>query len=206
MANLDDLFAKPKQYDHPKLRSWLSYKKNSDTIGCFIEFRRERQGLSYKPARLYFEAERKDGTIFSDREPWDEDLNNALLDRGFKARDAANESERFGYTLVARMQPLVNKFNDGFFNAVLVQYLKREGYSKIGAIQLKLAKISVNQPAPGETADDCAERIDAILARCANQINELGYDIQEGKRILADAIAYYLDDRFSITSSEIFGL
>jgi hypothetical protein len=205
MANLDELFAQPKQYDHPKLRSWLSYKNNADTTRCSVEFRREREGLSFKPARLYLEAVRKDGTIFSDREPWDEEFNTALVDHGFKARDAANESERFGYMLTARMQPLVNRFNDGFFNAILVRYLAQGGYAELPPIAAKLAKIHVNKAYEGDAAHDCEERINAVLARCAEQLARLGYDLEEGKSILIGAIAYYLDDRFSITSSELMG-
>lgn len=205
MANLNELFAQPKQYDHPKLRSWLSYKNSVDVTRCSVEFRREREGLSFKPARLYFEAARKDGTIFSDREPWDEELNVALVDRGFRARDLANESERFGYMLAARMQPLVNRFNDGFFNAVLVRYLTLNGYAEIPSIAAKLAKVSVNDPFSGEAAHDCEERINATLARSVEQLRGLGYSVEEGKEILVGALAYYLDDRFSITSREIMG-
>lgn len=205
MANLNELFAKPKQYDHPKLRSWLSYKNSADVTSYSIEFRREREGLAFKPARLYFEAVRKDGTVFSDREPWDEELNTALVDHGFKGRDLANESERFGYMLIARMQPLVNRFNDGFFNAVLVRYLKQNDYAGLPLIADKLAKISVYKANEGETASDCEARISAVLARCAVQLVGLGYSSEEGKNILVAAIAYYLDDRFSITSREMLG-
>jgi len=205
MANLDDLFARPKQYDHPRLRSWLSYKNSPDTRRCYIEFRRERDGLVFKPARLYLVAERKDDLIFSDDEPWDDDFNTALVERQFKARDKENEGERFGYMLTGRMQPLVNQFNDGFFNSVLVRYLNQNGYAKLAPIAAKLAKIHTYNPHEGQATIDCEERIDSVLARCVEQLDRLGYGATEGKGILAAAIAYYLDDRFSITNSEMLG-
>lgn len=205
MANLNELFAKPKQYDHPKLRSWLSYKNSAEVTRCTVEFRRERDGLVFRPARLYLVAERKDGTIFSDGEPWDRALNEALVEKKFKARDEENESERMGYMLAGRMQPLVNKFNDGFFNAVLVRYLNQNGYVEIPAIAAKLAKIREDAPSAGEAALDCEARIDSVLARCAQELVGLEYEPEESKHILAGAIAYYLDERFSITNAEILG-
>ncbi len=205
MANLDELFSKSNEYDHPQLRSWVSFRNSAETTRYYVEFRRIREGLVYKPARLYFVAERKDGTTFSNSEPWDDDFNNALVAQGFKARDPENESERFGYMLEARMQPLVNQFNDGFFNAVLVQHLDRNGYSALKPISEKLAKIHVNKPADGEPASDCSARIDSVLARCAEELVHLSYTPKDGKSVLAAAIAYYLDDRFSITNSAMLG-
>lgn len=205
MATIDDLFASPTKYDHPKLRSWLSYKNSPDTVECRVEFRREREGLSFRPARLYLEAARKDGTTFSDREPWDEELNQALVAHGFKARDAANEVERFGFMLEAQLQRVVNRFNDGFFNAVLVKFLQDYKYDDAPSIQSKIAKLREYKPHQGDSADDCAERIKNVLSKCAIELKQLGYDITTAKDILNQAIAYYLDDRFSITNRQQLG-
>lgn len=205
MATIDELFASPKKYDHPKLRSWLSYKHSPDTVRCHVEFRREREGLSFRPARLYLEAARRDGTTFSDREPWDEELNQELVAHGFAARDESNEVERFGYMLEARLQRLVVRFNDGFFNAVLVQYLKHNGYAADPAILAKLERVREYAPHQGEAASDCAERIENVLGTSAAELSLLGYDTAAGKRILHLAIAYYLDDRFTITNRRQLG-
>ncbi len=205
MATIDELFATPKKFDHPKLRSWLSFKNSAETVRCHVEFRREREGISFRPARLYLEAERRDGTTISDGEPWDEDLNAALVGQRFRARDEENESERFGYMLKARLQRLVMRFNDGFFNSVLVAYLRSNGYDGEPAISAKLAKIREYAPAGGESSEDCAQRIENALGTCAEELSQLGYSAEEGMRILGLAIAYYLDERFTITNREMLG-
>lgn len=205
MATIDDLFASPTKYDHPKLRSWLSYKNSPDTVECHVEFRREREMLSFRPARLYLEATRKDGTTFSDREPWDEELNQALIAQGFRARNADNEVERFGFMLEAQLQRVANRFNDGFFNAVLVKFLRDYKYADAPPVHSKLEKVREYAPHQGESADECADQIKNVLSTCATELMHLGYDIAAAKDILSQAIAYYLDDRFSITNRQQLG-
>jgi hypothetical protein len=206
MTTLDDLFAKPRQYDHPKLRSWLSYRSSPDTRTSHLEFQREREGLMFKPARLYFTVEWKNvARLMVDSEPWDDAFNDGLLEHKFRARDAENESERFGYMLVGKMQPLVNRFNDGFFNAVLVRYLNDNGYSRIPQVAAQLAKISTDSPHQGDSLVDCQQRLDSVLSWCAEQLVRLDYTAGEGISILSAALAYYLDERFSLTSRELLG-
>jgi hypothetical protein len=43
------------------------------------------------------------------------------------------------------------------------------------------------------------------MRTCRQQVSRLEYTAEEGKRILVAAIAYYLDDRFSITNRELLG-
>lgn len=205
MANIDELFATPKKYDHPRLRSWCSYKNSPDTTQCHIEFRRERFAVSFGLARLYLEAERKDGTVFVDGEPWEDEFNTALVEYGFRARDEENEEKRFGYALESRLQRLGIRFGDGFFNAVMVNYLRTNGYGQHPAIAGKLADVKEYEPRHGEVAIDCEGRIENTLGRSVKELAGLGYEPATGKRILNAAIAYYLDDRFSITSRAAMG-
>lgn len=205
MATFEQLAAKPDQFDHPKLRSWLSFQRSATTKRSYVEFRRQRDGLVYKPARLYFVAERADGTEFSDREPWDEQLNDALIQHGFKARNEQNEAERFGYMLEGKFQPLIIHFNDGFFNSVLLRYLRTYGYAAEPAIAAKLAHIHDGKPQlASASTTDCEQRIDGVLAGCIRQLTYLGYGAAT-QGLLAVAMAYYLDDRFTITSREALG-
>ncbi len=203
MTKLDDLFVKQSQYDHPRLRSWLSYKNNPSITKSYLEFRRERDGLVFKPATLYFVAERVDGTEFCDSEPWDAAFNDALVKRQFQSRDAENEGERFGYRLIGLLQPIVNKFGDGYFNSVLVRHLEENGYTSNEVILDQLTKIHTNAPYNSEHVTDCQERIDGVLAQCAGQLTGLGYSPQDSRNILCGALAYYLDERFHLTNRQI---
>jgi hypothetical protein len=205
MTKLHDLFVKPSQYDHPKLRSWLSYKNKASVVGSYVEFRRERDGLVFKPAVLYFVAVQTDDTEYCDSEPWDAALNDALLKNGFRARNAENEGERFGYRLVGLLQPIVNKFGDGYFNSVLVRYLEENGYTSDEVIRGHLTKIQTHPPLGSQHVADCQARIDGVLAQCAGQLTGLGYSPQDSSTILCGALAYYLDERFHLTNRKILG-
>jgi hypothetical protein len=206
MAHLDDLFNDPNQYDHPKLRSWRSHKQHVDTDASFIEFRRDRDGLTYKPARLYFEAHKKDGTIFADMEPWDDDLNKALVQNGFRAKDPENEAKRFGFMLEYLLEPLQNRYGDGFFNASFITYLKTNGYHNWPTVAKKLEYISENKVSIEEPYQNLTERLDGVFAECAALLKKLYCDPDKAKDILIAAIAYYLDDRYSIFNRRQLGL
>jgi len=205
MANIDELFAAPKKYDHPRLRAWRSYKNSPDTTQCHIEFRRERFAVSWGLAQLYFEAERRDGIVFVDREPWDDEFNTALVEYGFQARDEENEGRRFGYAVECRLYRLGIRFGESFYSAVLVNYLKGNGYGQHPAIASKLADIKEYAPRHGDAAIDCEGRLENALGRTVQELAGLGYEPDTGKRILNAAIAYYLDDRFSITGRAALG-
>ena len=205
MANIDQLFAAPAKYDHPRLRSWCSYKHSPDTTRCRVEMRRERWGLTGGLPTLYFEADRKDGLVFVDREPWEEEFNTALVEQGFQAIDEGNEGKRFGYALEERLLRLSFRFGDFFFNAVTMNYLKDNGYGLDPVIASKLAEIKDYEPQQGDVATDCEERLENALGRCVKELAGLGYEPAAGKRILNAAIAYYLDDRFCITSRAAVG-
>jgi hypothetical protein len=205
MASIDELFAAPRKYDHPRLRSWRSYKNSPDTTRCHVEYRRKRWGLSGGHPLMYFEVERKDGTVFVDREPWEDDFNAALVEAGFRAIDEENEGKRFGYALWERMRRLGFRFGDFFFHSVVVNYLKRNEYHQDPLIALKLAAIEEYAPQHGDVANDCEERIDHLLSRCVEELAGLGYEPATGKGILNAAIANYLDDNFRITGRAAVG-
>lgn len=205
MANIDELFAAPKKYDHPRLRSWRSYKNSPETTRCHIEYRRKQWGLSGGHPMLYFEADRKDGTVFVDREPWEDDFNKALVEHGFQALDEENEGKRFGYALWERMRRLGVRFGDFFFHCVVVNYLKDNEYNQHPLIALKLADIKEYPPQHGDAATDCEGRIDNLLSRCVEELAGLGYEPAAGKRILNAAIATYLDHNFRITGRAAVG-
>jgi hypothetical protein len=134
-------------------------------------------------------------------EPWDEDLNKALIQNGFNAQKPVNEAERFGYMLESMLEsaPLQDRYGDGFFNASFIRYLTVNNYSTMEAIAVQLAKIPEDRTVLGPSYEQLAERIEGVFADCAVLLGLLGYQPDQAKKILVSAIVYYLDDRYSLT-------
>lgn len=138
--------------------------------------------------------------------PWDSELNDWAITQGVRAETVENESERFGVTLSDRLASIVVRYGDGFFNAVLIQHLVKEGFASVSPTQEKLARIRESQPASGESAVDCEQMIQAIIQAIARElVDKLGYSREDAQRVLTAAIAYYLDERFNITNSKLLG-
>lgn len=206
MANINPLFTSPpKSYDHPKLRAWKSRIRGATRY--YVELVRPRNGLFFGPARLYFTTEQADGRIDADDAAWDEDLNDALIRERIKAEDTENEGARFGYMLIARFQPLIIRYNDGFFNAVLCAYLADlPEYANDEKVSSMLSAIGPQyKPSEGEAAQDCRDELEGVLQRCANELKSLGYDPQEGTQILNAALAHFLDERFNVSNRKALG-
>lgn len=207
MANINPLFTSPpNSYDHPKLRAWKSRIPGASRY--YVELRRPRNGLFFGPARLYFTTEQADGRSDCDDAAWDEDLNEALIRELIKARDPENEGARFGYMLIARFQPLIVRYNDGFFNAVLWHYLRgKPEYASDEQVKSMLDSVGRQYRASeGQAAQDCRSEIEGVLQRCAKDLLTLGYDPEAGTQILNSALAHFLDERFNVSNRKALGL
>ncbi|HRC56872.1 MAG TPA: hypothetical protein PKU97_13160 [Kofleriaceae bacterium] len=207
MANINPLFTSPpKSYDHPKLRAWKSRIPGASRY--YVELVRRPNGLFFDPARLYFITEQADGPTNADDAAWDEDLNEALIRERIKARDPENEGARFGYMLIARFQPLIVRYNDGFFNSVLWHYLQGQPeYASDAQVKSMLDAVGRQYRAfQGEAAQDCQDEIEGVLQRCAKDLLTLGYGPEEGTQILNAALARFLDERFNVSNRKALGL
>ncbi len=182
-------------------------KQNLVVKDC--KFARERDGLAFRPARLMIRvagATPSGANRSHDIVLWDSELNDWLLRNGTRAADPLNEGERFGYMMRQRFDMVEQQFGDGFFNSVLIHFLRSDEDLKDSCANF-LAAVSAPQPSAGETAIECRERIEGILAACgAELVEDLKYDEQAARRIFTDALNYFLDDRFNITNSKLLGL
>ncbi len=198
---------KPEAVIHPKLRFWKSMKDRGVTLVC--ELVRERDGLSFGPARLYvhfLDAQRKD-LQSPDEVEWDAGLNDALLEIGVRAASDENEINRFGLTLRDRFEDPEGRFGEGYFNAVLLEYIRQSPFGSESAVIEKLADITANQPSRcGSSYAECRDAIETVLVHCGNDLMNL-YDKDERRcsQILTGALAKYLDERFSITNRKLLG-
>lgn len=207
MLNLDDLFSTQTPYDHPKLRYWRSLLQRHSQAELRVELRRERDGLTFLPASLYVSAVAPDGTVLScDQEPWEDELNLTLVREGFRAPNEENEAMRFGLMLRHLFRPIETRFGDGYFNAVLIDYLKASGFADHPEVKAKLDAIHEYTPPQSSAANDCRERLRSVLVQCARWlVDNLKYQRATAEDILGGAVAYYLDERYSITNRRLMG-
>jgi hypothetical protein len=201
----DELFG-PETVDTtpPEARRWEHFLARGIRPVC--SFVRRRDGIAWTPASIVISYPDASPPVPSDPPvPWDEDLERWLLDHKIRAESDANEAERFGYGLTAEFRPIERRCGSGYFNSILVQYLRDRGFADEPAIREKLASIHAAAPSPSEAMVDYAAQVKAVLATTARTIESLGYDRQASIDILAKAIAYYLDDRFNIHTRALLG-
>jgi hypothetical protein len=208
VLSLDDLFKKD-QFSHPKLRYWqeLATKHGTSPI---VEVNRPRDGLGFAPARLRVTVRDEQGNPITDNddpEPWEPQLALATVERGWRAPDPANEAIRIGLLLKMFFSQPEMRYGDGLFSSVLVDVLRTSDFAREPVVSEVLKFISVPRPRASPSTNDCAENIKAVLARVAQLIaGPLKYPQPEAKDIIAKSVAYFLDERFSITPGKLLGL
>jgi len=137
---------------------------------------------------------------------WDQRLERWLLDHNIKAVDAENEAERFGFGLEAQFEPIERRCGSGYFNSVLVGYLHESGFAEQPTVREKLGAIHTYRPSATAAAMDYTSQIKTVLGANARTLESLGYPRDTVIEILANAIAYYLDERFNIHTRALLGV
>jgi len=137
---------------------------------------------------------------------WDLQLDDWLVRQGAKAPSVENEADRFGFRLRELLEHPEQRYGSGFFNSVLVRYLHESDLSNQPAIRAILASVHEYKPSQGESSRDCAGYIEQVLVEAAQQLtNQLRYPRTQAVEILSNAIAYYLDERFNVTTRKQLG-
>ncbi len=206
MSLADELFGSENtEPSPPEARRWESLLAQGVQPVC--TFVRRREGLSWTLARLV--------VSYPDAYPpvppdpaivWDSRLDRWLLDHKIRAVDTENEAERFGFGLAGQLEPIEIRYGSGYFNAVLVSYLRSSGFADQPTVREKLAAIHSYAPSEGQTKDYCIAQIKAVLGTNARTLESLGYARDIAIDILANAIAYYLDERFNIHTRALLGI
>lgn len=204
MPDLDDYFKtdKTERASYPLIRLLVEHQVKSEFGEARVEILRQRAPLGFEPAQLSLQFLDKQGTIYDYKiEPWDAELNNALIDRKIRAVDTSNEIQRFGLGLGGAFEHPESRYGDGFFSAVLMRFVDQSPFVQMDAVQELRPYISTNRPYEGgHSAENCSEMIQAVLHdRWIELRDRLAYDQQDAEGILAGALAYYLDERFGIT-------
>lgn len=204
MSELQSYFAQEdaQKADYPLLGLLTAYQGKPEFGHASLEIRRPRGVLGFEPAELYLHFYGKDGLEMNcQRELWDPDLNLALAHRRIRATDQPNETVRFGLGLSSALEKPETRFGDGFFNSVLIDIVRQSPLAPRQQIQELLPLIPVNKPYMGGPGyEDCQ----AMIRRAFHEqlellTNPLHYAEPDADQIFASAVAYYLDERFTIT-------
>ena len=215
MSNLDKYFTVDTTgTTHPRARHWrtiLERKKiqGSEFDRSACELWRERDGLTFRPAKIYLHFYDSDNNeVGCEDDAWDEDVNRFLIDMGVKAISADNEKDRFGLMIRSLLRKPESLFGDGFFNSVILMLLQESGFARLQPVSEALRMLHDTPPSTkGRSYADCRDMIENVLSQCGHDIvQKLGYTKPEAEKILAGAIAYFLDERFSITNRKLLGL
>jgi len=189
-------------FDHPRLRHWQKLKQGGARL--LVEVRRERRGLDVSHPVLYVTIATGDQERLED-ELWSDELQHGLVKLGVRAISDENESLRFGISFADAFEPAEDRVGDGFFNSVLIDVLKQGPLAERLAEQIR--QIHVLPPSrDSRSYPDCRDLIlGAIRGRARELARDLGYPEPRANKILGDALAIYLDDRFSITERRQLG-
>jgi len=210
MSDLDSYFkgGTLQGESRPLIRLLDVHQEKPEFCEAKVEILRPRAALGFEPARLSLQFFNMEDKMYDYKtEPWDAELNEALLYRKIRAIDEFNEIQRFGLALGAALQRPENRYGDGFFSAVLMRVVDQSPFASMAPVEQLRPHISSNKPYDGgHSADDCRAMIQAVLQERWDELRTtLGYDKQVAERILAGALAYFLDERFSITDGRRLG-
>lgn len=137
---------------------------------------------------------------------WDDDRNSGLIRLGVRADDPGQEALRMALTLKAALRKMTREVGDGYFNALLMDFIRERGLDGERRIADVVSEIHVNKPHQGRTYRENLERIAEELMRRAEELRgPLKYPEVEAKRILVEAIALFVDRRFGVSDRRKLG-
>src|SRR5262249_22180362 len=151
--------------------------------------------VGYAKAQLVVRLFQGEREVEVKTEDWDDELNDGLLVRGIKADSPENEQERFALALRASFKRAENRYGDGFFNSVLVNFVLGSGFRTQPAFVEVLKHVPHIRPHEGQAYYDCQEMIEHGVRTRGRQLSkDLMYTEEQGVTILSGALALYLDE------------
>lgn len=209
MSQLKDYFQAPNGDVelHPQVRKWRRQLSDGSADNAKCELWRKRQGLTFAPATIHVELTKDGVEVSSGTIEWDPDTNMELMRLGVQAVTPVNEAKRLALMLQHWFSIPEARYGDGYFNSVLYDFLKQSPLGAFKPIADALSSMHEYNPSKGASYVDCVGSIEAVIRTAARALVEsLRYGEDEAEGILVNAIAEYLDERFSITNRHMLGL
>jgi hypothetical protein len=205
MSRLESFFQNAAgEYQHPLLDFLVSNKPDQ----VQVEVARPRDILGFKPTKLYIHLMQGGQKVGPKEYDWDDELNTALVRSGVTAVSEDNEKSRFALALRAGFRKAETRYGDGFFNAVLGQFVRDSEFRGFPEVADVLRDVHTNAPymGGGGSYEDCRSLIiQEIRARAQELTTCLHYPQPAAEEILAGAVARYLDDRFTVSDRRRLG-
>ncbi|CAN5660099.1 hypothetical protein BH23PLA1_BH23PLA1_30290 [soil metagenome] len=210
MLDLDSYFGidKRERDSHPLIRLLDMHRGKPEFGAAKVQIIRPRAALGFEPAQLSLQFFDKQDQMYDYKtEFWGAELNDALVDLEIRAIDESNEIQRFGLGLAAALQQPENRYGDGYYSSVLMLVIDQSPFAKMDSLRELRPYISTNRPYEGgQAAENCTVMIQAALQdRWLELRKKFRYDKTDAERILAGALAYYLDERFGVTDGRKLG-
>jgi hypothetical protein len=210
MTTLDELFEKPADMRHPRLRNWKVRLEQPGTSAT-LEVSREETEFGQARPEMHIQFTENGKLLPLESVPWDDDLNSGLIRLRVRSVSPEKEAERFALGLRAALRKAEREFGDGYFNAVLLDLIKDSDLTSQQPIAELMKYAHANAPHREGGAYDrytiCRELIAEAIGGRAKEIRDvLGYPPEVAKYVLIHALAIYLDERFSVSSRRALGL
>ena len=111
---------------HPLLRS-VQTRQRAGEYAVF-ELSRPREALGFRKAKIVIHFLRDGEVVDCKEDDWDDDLNTWLIELGVASATPAEEKDRFALGLRAALRKPEKRSGDGYFNAVLADYVNRTDF------------------------------------------------------------------------------
>lgn len=196
-------------FPDPRFREWRSWIVDEGARAILEVHHWTGFALGHSQPELEVRFFQKEGAEFyAYSSGWDDALNNVLIDLKVRAKDVGQEADRFSLSLDTAFTPAECVAGDGFFNSVLFDTIRESELGENEVIANLLGANSVvTLDRQGSKYDRCRQLIDAaIRVRALELKDDLGYSMEEAWSILVDAVARYIDRRFSVSLRKQRGL
>jgi hypothetical protein len=208
MTAIDEFFRKSHEVGlHPRVRNWKERLARAG-MRAELELYRPSAALGLSQTEMILHFTERGTPLPAETVAWEDELNKGLVALGVRAIDADQEAERFALGLRGALRQAGKEFGDGFFNAVLLAFVKDSElvrHRKIAAV-IEYA-YALSPPEHGKAYNVCRQMItDAISGRAQELTGPLKYPEEEAKVILIEAVAGFLDERYSVSSRRRLGL
>ncbi len=207
MQALDEFYKSSDEApSHPRLRDWARRLEQDGTM-AEVELYRPGTALGLAQTEMNLQFTENGRKQPLETFAWDDELNAGLIQLGIKAADVEHESDRFALALRGAFRKAVREFGDGYFNAVLVTFIRGSVLAQFEAIKDVLEYLPNTPPEETKSSKLCRELIAAeISARARELTAKLRYDRSDADKILVGAISRYLDERFTVSIRRGLGL
>ena len=181
----------------PEAQRWAFFLAHGVKPVC--TFVRRHEGTAWGSPRLVIAYPDAQPAVPPDpMVPWEPVLEDWLLAHRVAAASPANEAERIGFDLGARLAVIEKQPHGSGFTAVLMRYLYDHDCPLYVPLEKKLGAIRQYEPDAAEARTETCEAIAAVVKDVSATIDALGYPPEVAKQIRGEALAYYLRDRFDI--------